>query len=159
MVVMAILFRNALSIGSISMDISLRNSIDFFEASLNPSTTIVGWTSLSSSSSAFSIREPASTTTDLVPSPASLSTDLATSTSIFAIGCSISNSFKIVVPSFVIVTSPVEPTSILSMPLGPKLERITCAINFAAVMLFFLASFPFVSVAPSFKRRMGSQSC
>ena len=44
-------------------------------------------------------------TTEVVPSPTSWSCKYASSHNIFAAGCSTSSSFKIVAPSFVIVTS------------------------------------------------------
>jgi hypothetical protein len=43
----------------------------------------------------------------------------------------------------------------LSTPLGPRHECTISAMLFAALMLFFFASLPFVSVVPSFKRRIG----
>jgi len=96
----------------------------------------VGWTSLSSNSSAFSRSAPARTTADVVPSPTSLSVVFDTSTSIFAAGCWTSISLSIVAPSFVIVTSPNESTSILSMPRGPRELFTISEISFAAAMLF-----------------------
>ena len=85
--VLAILFRNAFSVGSTLVAISLSVSIAFWDAFLNPSTTTVGWTFFVISSSAFSSNEPASTTVDVVPSPTSLSVDLLISTIILAEGC------------------------------------------------------------------------
>ena len=87
--------------------------------------------------SAFSKSAPARTTADVVPSPTSLSVVLEISTSIFAAGCCTSISLRIVAPSFVIVTSPSESTSILSIPLGPKLECTISAIILEAAILFF----------------------
>ena len=60
-----------------------------------------------------------------------------------------------VAPSFVIVTSPKESTSILSIPLGPKLECTISAIIFAAAILFFCASRPLFSVDPSLSKTTG----
>src|SRR5918911_1507540 len=40
-------------------------------------------------------------------------------------------------------------------PLGPRLVFTMSAMVFAALKLFFFASLPFVSVVPSFKRRIG----
>ena len=88
------------------------------------------------SSSAFSSSAPASMTADVVPSPTSLSVALETSTSIFAAGCWTSISLSIVAPSLVIVTSPSESTSILSMPRGPSEVLTISEISFAACMLF-----------------------
>ena len=120
-----------------------------------PSITIVGCTSLSINSCAFSNNAPEKTTDVVVPSPTSLSVVLATSTIIFPAGCCMSISFKIVAPSFVIVTSPRPSTNILSIPLGPNDVFTNCATNVAANMLFFCASFPFVSLEPSFKIKTG----
>ena len=120
-----------------------------------PSITIVGCTSLSISSCAFSNNAPENTTDVVVPSPTSLSVVFATSTIIFPAGCCISISFKIVAPSFVIVTSPKPSTNILSIPLGPSEVLTNCATSVAANMLFFCASLPFVSLEPSFKIKTG----
>ena len=120
-----------------------------------PSITIVGCTSLSINSCAFSNNAPDKTTDVVVPSPTSLSVVFATSTIIFPAGCCMSISFKIVAPSFVIVTSPRPSTNILSIPLGPNDVFTNCATNVAANMLFFCASFPFVSLEPSFKIKTG----
>ena len=120
-----------------------------------PSITIVGCTSLSISSWAFSNNAPDNTTDVVVPSPTSLSVVFATSTIIFPAGCCISISFKIVAPSFVIVTSPKPSTSILSIPRGPNDVLTNCATSVAANMLFFCASFPLVSLEPSFKIKTG----
>lgn len=69
---------------------------------------------------------PANTQTLVVPSPTSSSCTLEILTSIFAAGLSKAILFKIVAPSFVTITSPVEAEwSILFMPLGPcALERV-----------------------------------
>src|SRR6185436_3418108 len=111
------------------------------------------------SSSAFSNKEPAITTDEVVPSPTSLSIDFETSTIILAAGCWISISFRIVAPSFVMVTSPTGETNILSIPRGPRLERTTSATSLAAVILFFCASLSLVSVVPSFKTTIGTCCC
>ncbi len=155
MEVLAILLSTDLSFGVTSSEISLRYWIAFFEAFLYPSTIIVGWTSWVRRDSAFSNSAPASTTADVVPSPTSLSVVFEISTSIFAAGCWTSISLRMVAPSFVIVTSPSESTSILSIPLGPRLLWTTSAMIFAAAMLFFWASRPLLSVAPSFSKITG----
>ena len=51
----------------------------------------------------------------------------------FAAGCSTSNRFRIVAPSFVTVTSPMSSTNILSRPRGPKLDFTMLAIDTAAI--------------------------
>ena len=73
-----------------------------------------------------------------------------------AAGCCTSISSRIVAPSLVILISPIESTSILSIPLGPKLVLTNSATILAAVILFLLASLSFVSVVPSFKTRIGT---
>ena len=45
-------------------------------------------------------------------------------------------SLRMVAPSFVMTTSPMESTSILSIPFGPNVERTESATAFAAAMLF-----------------------
>src|SRR5512137_2673222 len=112
---------------------------------------MVGWTSCSRRSSAFFRSSPAMTTAVVVPSPTSSSWVLATSTIIFAAGCSMSISFKIVTPSFVITTSPIVSTSILSMLLGPSAVLTALATAFAAVMFIPWASRPRVRVLPSLR--------
>lgn len=82
----------------------------------------------------------ATTTTDVVPSPTSLSYNWLNSTITLAAGCSISNYFKIVAPSFVITTSPISSTNILSKPYGPKLVLTTLAIAITAVTLLVRTS-------------------
>src|SRR5208283_2357640 len=107
------------------------------------------------SSSAFSRSAPASITADVVPSPTSLSVAFETSTSIFAAGCCTSISLSMVAPSLVIVTSPSESTSILSMPRGPTEVLTISAISLAAAILFRCASLPFDWLLPSFRMRTG----
>src|SRR5206468_5399908 len=70
---------------------------------------------------------------------------------IFAAGCSTSISLRIVTPSFVIVTSPNESTSILSIPRGPSVERTASATARAAAMLLFCAPLPRSRPVPSFR--------
>lgn len=104
-------------------------------------------------------------TTDVVPSPTSWSCNSAKSTKIFAAGCSISRSFNIVAPSFVIVTSykkiiiysqikifilnqsdkgyqelltPISSTSILSKPSGPRLLFTMFESDIAAITKIWL---------------------
>ena len=98
---------------------------------------------------------PARTTAEVVPSPTSLSVVFAISTNIFAAGCCTSISLRMVAPSFVIVTSPRESTSILSIPFGPRLVFTISEIILAAAMLFLWASRPLVSLAPSLSKTTG----
>src|SRR3972149_973204 len=108
----------------------------------------------STRSSAFLRSSPARITAAVVPSPASSSWVFATSTSIFAAGCSMSISFRIVTPSFVMTTSPRLSTSILSLPRGPNVERTASATAFAAAMLLNCAPLPRSRRVPSFKTRI-----
>lgn len=69
---------------------------------------VVGWMPLSSKPSQASNKAPANTTTEVVPSPASISYALEISTSILAVGWTTSIYLRIVAPSFVISTYPLE---------------------------------------------------
>ncbi len=91
----------------------------------------------------------------VVPSPTSSSWVLAISTIIFAAGCSMSISFRIVTPSLVMVTSPILSMSILSMPFGPRVDLTAAATAFAAAILLFWASSPRFLVVPSLRIIMG----
>ena len=64
-----------------------------------------------------------------------MSWDLLSSTSILAAGWETSILFRIVAPSFVMVTSLFPETSILSIPRGPREVRIASASFLAALML------------------------
>jgi len=57
---------------------------------------------------------------------------LATSMTILAAGCATSISFRMVAPSLVMTTSPIESTSILSMPRGPRVDLTVSAMRRAA---------------------------
>src|SRR5688572_6151060 len=114
----------------------------------------VGWMFCSIRSSAFFSNSPARITAVVVPSPASSSWVFATSTSIFAAGCSMSISFRIVTPSFVMTTSPRLSTSILSMPLGPRVDRTASATAFAAAMLLNCAPLPRSRRVPSLRTKI-----
>ena len=109
----------------------------------------------SSRSPAHFSNSPVSTTALVVPSPHSSSWLLATSTIIFAAGCSTSISFNIVAPSFVITTSPIESTSILSIPFGPRVDLTASLMAFAAMMLFPCAPRPLSLFVPSFNTIIG----
>ncbi len=95
------------------------------------------------------------TTAVVVPSPTSASCVFAISTIIFAAGWSMSSSFRIVTPSFVMVMSPIPSMSILSIPLGPSVERTAAATACAPAKLLFWASSPRFRVAPSLRMIMG----
>src|SRR5579871_3475265 len=116
---------------------------------------IVAWMFWSMRPSARFRSSPVMMTAVVVPSPHSWSWVLATSTSILAAGCSTSISLRIVTPSFVTTTSPMESTSILSSPRGPRVDRTASAIAFAAWMLFERAPRPFSRFVPSFSTRIG----
>ena len=53
------------------------------------------------------------------------------------------------------ITSPIESTSILSIPLGPKVDLTASAIAFAAAILFCVAFLPLSLCVPSFKITTG----
>ena len=91
----------------------------------------------------------------VVPSPTSSSWVFATSTSIFAAGCSISISFKIVTPSLVTTISPSPSTNILSIPFGPKVVLTVSANTLPAKMLVLCASLPNNLLVPSGKMKIG----
>ena len=115
-----------------------------------------GCNSCSKRSSAFFSSSPPRTTDVVVPSPASASTVFATSTIIFAAGLSMSISFRIVAPSFVITTSPRESTSILSIPFGPNVVRTAAATAFAAFIFAVCASLPLALSPPSRNTNIGT---
>src|SRR5436309_8190626 len=61
----------------------------------------------------------------------------------------------IVAPSFVITMSPLPATSILSIPLGPMVDRTISATILAAIMLLLWASLPLDREVPSLRIRTG----
>ena len=65
-------------------------------------------------------------------------------------------SFRIVAPSLVITTSPIESTNILSIPFGPSVDLTASATAFAAAILFDCAVLPLVLCVPSFKMKIGA---
>jgi len=154
MAVSAIFFSRARSFSETSTAMLLAISMAFSAAIWYPCTIMVGWTFWSRRTSAFLSSSPTSTATVVVPSPTSLSWVLAASMSILAAGCCTSISFKIVTPSLVMVTSPMESTRSLSMPLGPMVLRTALATARAAMMLLEMASFP-DSLRVSFKMIIG----
>ena len=129
------------NVSSSSKSIGMATSSKIFKASssaiLKPLTIKVGCISCSNRLSAFFNNSPAITTLVVVPSPTSSFCVFATSTIILAAGCSISISSKIVTPSFVMTISPIESTSILSIPFGPRVVLTASATALAAAILFF----------------------
>ena len=109
----------------------------------------------SSKVSDFFNNSPAMITAVVVPSPTSSSWVFATSTSIFAAGCSISISFKMVTPSLVTTISPSPSTNILSIPFGPNVVLTVSANTLPAKMLFLCASLPTDLLVPSGKIKIG----
>src|SRR5207248_9124331 len=61
----------------------------------------------------------------------------------------------IVAPSFVITISPMPATSILSIPLGPMVDRTISATILAAIMLLLWASLPLDREVPSLRIKTG----
>ena len=153
--VVAIFFSVLASSGLTVFAIFFNTSYAFSAANRYPVTINVGCTSCSSKSSARFSSSPPITTALVVPSPTSLSCVFAISTIIFAAGCSMSISFSIVAPSFVITTSPIESTNILSIPFGPNVDLTELAMVFAARMFLLCASFPLVLSLPSFNINIG----
>ena len=91
----------------------------------------------------------ANRTTLVVPSPTSASCARAISTRVRAAGWTISKSFKIVAPSFVIWASPRSETISLSIPLGPRVLASVSAIARHADMLESSWGFPWDVSVPS----------
>src|SRR6059036_1023730 len=148
-------FRVSSSLMEIFVATFSRTSWALSEAWRYPAAITVGWMFWSIRSSAFLSSSPAKMTAVVVPSPASSSWVFATSTSIFAAGCSMSISLRIVTPSFVMTTSPRLSTSILYIPRGPKVERTASATAFAAAMLLNCAPLPRSRRVPSFRTNIG----
>ena len=74
-------------------------------------------------------------TTLVVPSPVMSSCAVAAARSAKRVGCWICISWSSTAPSFVSLICPAPPTSILSVPRGPKLLFNTCCSPRAAEML------------------------
>lgn len=70
----------------------------------------------------------------VVPSPVISSCDVAQRAIMMAVGCWICISRSSDVPSLVSLIWPAPPTSIFSVPLGPRLVLSTACIPFAALM-------------------------
>ena len=113
----------------------MSTSIDLFSPRANPSEMVVGCSPRSISRSAFSRNAPARMTTEVVPSPASTSWALDVWISRLAVGCITERFFRMVAPSFVMMTSPLAVSSSLSMPLGPRLVLMIMEMLLAALML------------------------
>ena len=145
---------NSVSLGSIFITrSSLICLIASLSANLYPEITVVGWTLFFINWVALLSNSAANITTEVVPSPTSLSWIWAKSPKILAAGCSMDNNFKIVAPSFVITTSPVSSTSILSRPWGPKLDLTTLDMDWTALELLSRTSIP-VSLSPWIPKRL-----
>src|SRR3989344_8291601 len=140
--VIAIFFKMSISFSVTFSANSFKICLLFSAANLYPFAMTVGWTLSSNKCSACFNNSTANTTAVVVPSPTSFSWVFATSTIIFAVGCSIDISSKIVTPSFVTTISPIESTNILSMPFGPRVVLTVSATALAAAMLFLCASLP-----------------
>ena len=102
----------------------------------------VGWILARTSSFARLSSSAARITTLVVPSPTSASCSSASSTSTRAAGWSTSSCFRIVAPSFVMVTSPMLSTSILSRPTGPSDDLTMLASAMHAVTFCVRTSWP-----------------
>ena len=153
--VCAIISRTFVSDSDTGSDIFSNTANALSLAILYPLTTTVGCMSILISSSAFLRSSPASMTAVVVPSPTSSSWVFATSTIIFAAGCSICISFKMVTPSLVTITSPMESTSILSIPFGPSVVLTVSPTSLAASMLFDWAVLPCFLCVPSGRMYIG----
>lgn len=118
--VLAAWSRAAVSVRAIGCDMSWRTCTAAAAALWNDSEMTAGWMPLDSNRSAAPSRLPQMTTTEVVPSPASTSWALESWTSIFAVGCITDMLLSIVLPSLVIMVSPLPLRIILSMPRGPS---------------------------------------
>ncbi|OPX58776.1 MAG: hypothetical protein A4E30_01431 [Methanomassiliicoccales archaeon PtaB.Bin215] len=156
MAVLAIFRRVSRSFGSTLTATESSTSMALLAAMRYPAVMMVGWTLASIRSMDFFNSSPVRTTAVVVPSPHSSSWVLATSTSILAAGCSTSISFNMVTPSLVMTTSPMESTSILSIPRGPRVLLTASAMALAAMMLLYWASLPFSRLEPSLSISIGA---
>ncbi|KAH3663770.1 hypothetical protein OGAPHI_005173 [Ogataea philodendri] len=132
--VFAALINASLSSSEIRCDMSSKIWTLRSAARVNDSEMMVGWMPLLSSFSAAPSKAPVITTTDVVPSPASTSWAPERSTNILAAGCNTAMCFKIVCPSFEMITSPRPVLIILSIPFGPNDVRTASATARAARM-------------------------
>mmetsp|Transcript_18 Transcript_18/g.49 ORF Transcript_18/g.49 Transcript_18/m.49 type:complete len:241 (+) Transcript_18:1340-2062(+) len=131
---------------------SLRSFSPAFE---NPDTTSDGCNPIRNKSSVCAKSSPAKETTKFVPSPHSKSCASAAICSIFAAGCSISNSFTMVAQSDVTMIFPKWLTTSLFIPLGPRDVRVMVEISRQASTLRrgapsrpCMLRWPFLSMPP-----------
>ncbi len=120
------------SLSSTGVEMSVRNSTALVAAFWKDSAMMVGWMPLLSIFSAAPSRLPATTTTEVVPSPASTSCACESSTSMRAAGCMTAMCLRMVAPSLVMTTSPLDVWIILSIPLGPSEVRTASLTALAA---------------------------
>lgn len=125
--VLAAWSRAEVSVSEMGRDMSWRTSTAAAAARWKASEMTEGWMPLPRSLSAAPSKLPQMTTTEVVPSPASMSWAVERLTSIFAVGCITDMLFSMVLPSFVIIVSPLPLWIILSMPLGPREVRMASA--------------------------------
>lgn len=123
------------SVSDTGCDMSCRISTAAAAALWKDSEMTEGWMPLDRSRSAAPSRLPHITTTDVVPSPASMSCAVDRLTNILAVGCKTDMLRSIVLPSFVIIVSPLPLRIILSIPRGPNEVRMA-----SATALWVLAS-------------------
>lgn len=116
-----------MSLSVMGRDMSWRTSTAAEAALWKDSEMTEGWMPLPRSLSAAPSKLPQMTTTEVVPSPASTSWAVERLTNIFAVGCMTDMLFNMVLPSFVIIVSPLPLWIILSMPLGPREVRMASA--------------------------------
>ncbi len=102
--VVADLSRDSRSVSSSFLDICTRYSVALAEQPWKHSAMVVGWMPLRKRSWAAPKKEPANTTTDVVPSPASMSWAADRSTSILAAGWRTDMCFRMVAPSLEMMT-------------------------------------------------------
>ena len=123
-----------LSLSSLSLRLSEETPLNLFLSSLRTSTRCLGWAPSPRCRSACFISSPISSTAVDVPSPVASSTAEAARAIITAVGLWICMSRRSTLPSLVSLTSPAPPTSILIVPLGPRLDFRTAARPLAALM-------------------------
>mmetsp|Transcript_4943 Transcript_4943/g.12641 ORF Transcript_4943/g.12641 Transcript_4943/m.12641 type:complete len:204 (-) Transcript_4943:210-821(-) len=102
-----------------------RNSTVAALATSKPSTITRGWRPSPRYCSACFMSSPVKSTVEVVPSPTVSSVAVAARAMRVAVGCWICISWRRVLPSLVSLIWPAPPTSILSVPFGPRLLRST----------------------------------
>mmetsp|Transcript_14394 Transcript_14394/g.30798 ORF Transcript_14394/g.30798 Transcript_14394/m.30798 type:complete len:260 (+) Transcript_14394:1006-1785(+) len=125
--------------GTSSANGGKKSSINLSPALLKPDTTSDGCNPIRNKSSVCESNSPAKLTTKFVPSPHSKSCASAANCSIFAAGCSISNSFTMVAQSDVTMILPRWLTTSLFIPLGPRDVRVMVDISRHASTLRMVA--------------------